>query len=299
MVELGASVMIKEMFKRLSPKFQMFTGVYELRKGNAILQAQEYDRIRSKIMKDFPDHPALEGYKVYSQTDEDGIIDGIFRKIPNSMKFVEIGVQSGIECNSLLLLLKNWEGVWIEGSVDHCRLIEKELGGRQFGHRFRLDNSFVTRDNIASLLRRAMNFLETEDLDLLSIDIDGNDIYCLDDALRSGIRPKVVCVEYNAKFPPGVNATIEYHEDHVWDESDYMGSSLEAINQVLSEGGYRLITCNIPGVNAFFVRQDLAAPFPVLSLREAYQPFRFYLSPIVPAQPPSLRYLRKKLLAKS
>lgn len=263
------------------------------------MQAQEYDRIRGKLAMECPGHPALAGYKVYSQTDEDGIIDAIFQKVASSRTFIEIGVQSGIECNSLLLLLKGWRGVWIEGSAKHCQTIEKALGQNAFPPRFRVDNRFVTRGNIADLLKDGMKFLQSEEIDFLSIDIDGNDLYCLEAAFKSDVRPKVICVEYNAKFPPGVAVTIDYSDSHVWNETDYMGSSLEVLNQLMDRSGYQLVTCNIPGINAFFVRKDLASPFPALSLEEAYQPFRFYLSPFVSAQPPSLGYLRKILRAPS
>lgn len=41
------------------------------------------------------------GYKVYSQNDEDGILQEIFARIGTQTKrFVEFGVQDGLECNS-------------------------------------------------------------------------------------------------------------------------------------------------------------------------------------------------------
>lgn len=57
------------------------------------------------------------GYKVYSQNDEDGIIQEIFRRIGVSNKiFVEFGVQDGLESNAHYLLFQEWKGLWIEGS---------------------------------------------------------------------------------------------------------------------------------------------------------------------------------------
>ena len=287
--------MLKSLMKRLAPKFQMFTGVHELRKGNAIVQAAEYDRLKAQVRAATPGNIAVEGYKVYSQTDEDGVIDAIFRRIPNNRTFVEIGVQSGVECNSLLLLLKDWRGEWIEGSDRYCAEIERNLGGRSFPGRFRVTNSFVRADNIVALLRDAMGFLGVDELDFFSLDIDGVDRYVMDEALRAGIRPKAICVEYNAKFPPGVAVTVGYAPDHVWDATDYMGSSLQSWVDLFTPAGYRLLTCNIPGINAFFVRDDLAHHFPEHGIEDVYQPFRFYLSPIQPAQPPSLSYLRQRL----
>jgi hypothetical protein len=287
--------MLKAFFKRVSPKFQMFTGVHELRKGNAIVQAAEYDRLKTQVAAVAPDNVALSGYKVYSQTDEDGIIDAIFRRVPNNGTFVEIGVQNGVECNSLLLLLKDWRGVWIEGSERYCAQIESDLGAREFAGRFRVTNSFVRRDNIVSLLRDASSFLRVEEIDFFSLDIDGNDRHVMEELIDGGVRPKVICVEYNAKFPPPVSVTVRYAPDHVWDATDYMGSSLQSFVDLFAPRGYRLLTCNIPGINAFFIRDDFAHLFPEIPVETVYQPFRYYLSPIQPAQPPSLGYLREKL----
>jgi hypothetical protein len=287
--------MLKSLLKRLAPKFQMFTGVHELRKGNAIIQAAEYDRLKEQVCARTPQNVALEGYKVYSQTDEDGIIDAIFRRVPNNRTFVEIGVQNGVECNSLLLLLKDWRGEWIEGSNGFCAEIERVLGSRAFPGRFRVTNSFVRADNIVSLLQSALTFLQVDELDFFSLDIDGVDRYVMDEVLRAGIRPKAICVEYNAKFPPGVAVTVEYSANHVWDTTDYMGTSLQSWVDLFTPAGYRLLTCNIPGINAFFVRDDLAHQFAEHAIEQVYQPFRFFLSPIQPAQPPSLGYLRQRL----
>ena len=41
------------------------------------------------------------GYKVFSQQDEDGIIDEIFNRIGfGSKKFIEMGLETGVECNT-------------------------------------------------------------------------------------------------------------------------------------------------------------------------------------------------------
>jgi hypothetical protein len=92
------------------------------------------------------------------------------------------------------------------------------------------------------------------DIDFLSIDIDGNDIH-LFRALQSA--PKVICIEYNAKFPPNLKKVQVYDPQRVWTGTDYMGSSLASLNEVAEQKGYRLVATNITGANAFFVRQDL------------------------------------------
>ena len=287
--------MIKTLFKRLALPFQLWTGLHELRKGNAILQAQEYARLQAVISANHPKNIALEGYKVYSQTDEDGIIAAIFERVPGNRVFVEIGVQTGVECNSLLLLLKGWRGTWIEGNSDACRKIAADLGATSFKGRFRATHSFVTRENIAALVGDALLFLEADEPDFFSLDIDGNDLTCMRALLESGIAPKVVCIEYQGKFPPPVSVTIDYAPDHVWNGTDHMGSSLQAFVDVFAVHGYRLLTCNIPGINAFFIRGDIAPLFPEIPIAALYQPYRPWLSPIITGQQPSLGYLRSEL----
>ncbi len=115
-----------------------------------------------------------------------------------------------------------------------------------------------------------------EDLDFLSIDVDGNDIWLLE-ALE--LRPKVICIEYNAKFPPGLSKRAVYDPGRRWQGTDYMGASLTALCEAASAKGYRLVATNIVGSNAFFVRDDLARDlFPDDASPENLQhPARYWL----------------------
>lgn len=291
----GALRMFIAFMKWLSPRFQMFSGAHELRKGTAIAQAAEYRALKGIVEKASPENIALAGFKVYSQTDEDGIIQEIFDRIGTSHTFLEIGVQTGVECNTLYLLLKGWKGTWVEGSPSYVKQITAALDGTEFPSRFQALNSFVTRGNIVSIYDRAARFIGAENVDFFSLDIDGNDIHILRELLSSGARPRVVCVEYHGKYPPPLSIESAYADDHVWDGSDYMGSSLQAFVDMVGEFGYRLVTCNIPGINAFFVLETLSDSFPALPPAQLYQPYRFYLSPFPAAQAPSLRYLRDLL----
>lgn len=98
------------------------------------LARQEIERLLSPIRNDAT---RLEpfGFKVYSQADEDGILEEIFSRLGiTAGTFCEIGVENGLECNSLWLLHKGWRGAWIEGNPNQqapitktfCRLIEEQ-----------------------------------------------------------------------------------------------------------------------------------------------------------------------------
>lgn len=90
----------------------------------------------------------------------------------------------------------------------------------------------------------------------MSIDIDGND-WWIWNAIKC-IDPRVVVIEYNAKFPPNFEWVMEYDEKHIWREDDEHGASLKSLELLGSKLGFQLVGTNIMGVNAFFVKADLA-----------------------------------------
>jgi len=216
------------------------------------------------------------GFKVYSQSDEDGIIEEIFKRIgTDSRTFVEFGVQRGVECNTTKLLLEGWRGLWLEGSADHVSAIEKTFRGLIEAERLKCANAYVTRENINSLL--SDNGM-AGDIDLLSIDIDGNDYWVWEGI--EAIRPRVVVIEYNATLRPPLSVVVPYRPDWRWDGSNYFGCSLCALCKLGEEKGYNLVGCGFSGANAFFVRADLCgnkfhAPF---TAEEHYEPPRYFFS---------------------
>lgn len=264
-------------------------------KSLLIQQAEEYDRILEKIQRKMPDNPVLKGYKVYSQNQEDGIMEAIFQRIPHAATFMEIGIQDGTECNTLNLLLNRWKGVWIEGDDEQFKKIDTVLGGHSFQDKLSVVREFVDVENISALYKRAAQFLGVTEIDFFSLDIDGNDHYVADSLLKNGHRPSVICVEYNSKFPPPMKVKIKYNAKHVWDRTEYQGASLQAFADLFAGYQYTLICCDVTGINAFFVRNDLLAPFTVYGVNDLYQPARYHLSPFITGHPASLHFLKDLL----
>ncbi len=204
-----------------------------------------------RLEQRFRDDVYLEqyGYKVYSQNDEDGILHEVFNRIGCESKlFVEIGVQNGLECNTYALLLQGWKGLWVEGDKEQYKCATSIFMPAISGGRLRVVNSFVDVDNINSIL---MTHMPDNEIDLLSIDIDGNDYYIWD--AIACIKPRVVCIEYNGKFPPEIDWVMNYDANHKWDGSDYYGASLKALEILGENKGYQLVGTSIRGANAFFV----------------------------------------------
>ena len=257
------------------------TGVSAQRLARAVqvAQLQEYCGALLASARMADDKRLLKfGYRVYSQSDEDGIIHEIFRRVGCGNKtFIEIGSGDGLENNSLFLLTQGWRGLWIEGSARKVTAAKKNLESLIANGSLRIEEQFVNAEGIDDTIRR---LTPGPEIDLLSIDIDGNDYYVLQ-AVRS-VSPRVIVVEYNAKFPADVSWVMEYNKAHRWDGTDYFGASLKALEILLRERGYSLVGCNLLGCNAFFVRSDLVSdplfcsPF---TTENHYEPPRYFLLP--------------------
>ena len=224
-------------------------------------------------------HPkCLNRYEkqVFSQNGEDGIIAEIFKRIGTQSKtFVEIGAGGGLENNTLLLLLQGWSGYWLEGNARAVRDIQREFREPIASRQLTVLEGFITAENIQSILEQAG--LPAE-FDFLSIDIDRN-TYWIWNALPA-FRPRLVVVEYNALFPAEMAWRVSYHANRTWNGSTYYGASLKAYEQLGNSLGYNLVGCDLTGVNAFFVRQDLCEdhflkPF---TSEQHYEPIRYYLA---------------------
>jgi hypothetical protein len=150
-----------------------------------------------------------------------------------------------------VLLACGWSGGWIGNENLGFPVPE---GGFA---RLHYQKGWVTRENCTHLVKTSLaKSLGHKPVDLLSIDLDGNDLYVLDALLTSQLKPSVIIVEYNSKFPPPIEFSIEYDPAHAWVKDDYMGASLTSFSKMLDRFGYRLICCNITGSNAFFIRLD-------------------------------------------
>lgn len=214
---------------------------------------------------------------VFSQNGEDGILLYLFARLGvTNRTFVEFGVEDGRECNAANLAVNHdWSGLLMDGSEQNVaagRLhYDSRLGASS--SRVRFVQAFVTADNINQLLAEQNVHGE---IDLLSIDIDGND-YWVWKAIEQ-IDPRVVVIEYNASFGPERQVTIPYRADFVWNARSFpdlffTGASLSLLNRLGEEKGYILVGCDSNGVNAFFVRKDVASgKLAPVSPREAYFP---------------------------
>ncbi len=222
---------------------------------NKVLLAQNV-AINKRSLKSIYDFGDVE-FSCFSQYGEDGIIDWLVSKLPQiPKKFVEFGVEDYYESNTRLLLqLRNWQGLIMDGSDDFIKEIKSQ--DISWRHHVEAICAHITKENINSLLQQ--NGI-TGDIGLLSIDIDGNDYYVWQSI--KVIKPAIVVIEYNAVFGDLHSITVPYRSDFLRTKAHssnlYFGASLQAIISLGKEKGYTFVGSNTIGANAFFIRNDLA-----------------------------------------
>lgn len=211
-------------------------------------------------------------YSLLSQNGEDGILRFLFSEIGfESRRFVEFGFGAH-QCNSLRLILhENFTGLLMDGSRENCEFFRIAAAKRGISG---VDAvcTFLTRENLDELI---LAHGVSGEIDFLSLDVDGND-YWFWETLQS-ISPRVVCIEYNAGIGSTLSWTVPYDpqfERFAKHPSGFFhGASLTAMEELGRRKGYRLVGCDSTGTNAFFLRDDVAAPrIPTLSAADAYRP---------------------------
>jgi len=192
-------------------------------------------------------------FNEFSQFGEDGIIEKIFEIIGTTSKIaIEFGAYDGIYCSNVARLWKKkgWKAILIEGDKKRFKkLIENTknydcLALCQY-------IGIEPNNNIEAILRK----IEINDeIDLLSIDIDGNDYYVFQSLQE--LKPRVVILEYNPTIPATLDAHQPYDPES---KGSGFGASVAALNRIAQSKGYSLIAITI--CNCIFIRNDLSKPF--------------------------------------
>ncbi|MDO8527703.1 MAG: hypothetical protein Q7T03_08460 [Deltaproteobacteria bacterium] len=217
----------------------------------------------------------------YSHQGEDGITQEIFKRLKiEEGCYVEFGATDGISAsNTFGLLLKSWRGVYIEGDTNYFKILMENMRQDTFkGIKNASGDSIPFSPEVFRILeenivkKKRVECIETflslepgatledalsqtnlpRDIDLMSIDIDGND-YWIWQSLNN-YQPKVVVVEYNYSFHPHESKTIPYNSQHQTDGSINFGASAMALYQLAKQKGYTLVANTYS--NLFFIRNE-------------------------------------------
>lgn len=240
----------------------------EVKINQGLILSQLHAAKRSTVLADYE-------FKVFSQWGEDGIIQHLIGNLDIvNRTFIEFGVEDFYESNCRFLLMKDrWHGFVIDGSEQNMARLRSAYFYWQ--HPLRCLASFITRENVASLLERS-GF--DQDLGILSVDIDGVDYHVLE-ALEAW-RPRILIVEYNDVFGFSRPVSVPYDDAFVraqmhW-SNQYWGANLPAFCHLAGRRGYALVGVNSVGSNAFFVRRELLNEHvPEVSLDECSQAATF------------------------
>ena len=206
----------------------------------------------------------IKRYSLFSQSDEDSIIDEIIERLNiRDGKFLELGVGNGLQNNTLNLLSQNWSGYWIGA---------EELAFNP-GSKLKFLKKWITKDNILKILKNEINNItEKYSIDLISIDLDGNDYYIWESLLSKGVHPKIIVSEYNGLLGPKAEWIMPYQENFFWKKyrSMYFGASFKSYLKLFEKFNYFPICCNTDtGVNIFLVEKEFEDHFKeVLNLKE-------------------------------
>ncbi len=175
----------------------------------------------------------------FAQLNEDQIIIDLFQKKNiESGVFIEFGAWDGVHLSNCKLLADhNWSGFFIEGNslrFEECKKNYKD------NNKIKVLNKFIDERYTLNDLIKDNNI---DEVDVLSIDIDGKDLTEL--KRLNLVKPKVIIIEYNGTIPFDVEC-----EDNIGGN----GSSYLSINNYLSKNNYELI--NFTLFNLIFIEKD-------------------------------------------
>jgi len=201
------------------------------------------------------------GFRRYSQNTEDGILLFIFSLIGVTNKLVlEICAGDGIECNAANLVINHgWHAVLFDGDKERQKVGRNYYSKHPDTFTFppRFVHAWITRENINQLITDNGG---SGEIDLLSLDLDGND-YWIWDAIEA-VNPRVVVAEIQCIWGNEKAVSIPYAADFTTKYIDgfgvYSGASLPAFVKLANKKGYRFVGLEKFGFNAFFIRQDVA-----------------------------------------
>jgi hypothetical protein len=201
---------------------------------------------------------ATTGLRIFSQFEEDGIILALLASLGGGARtFVDIGAGDGVYASNCANLAINFgfHGLFVEADGS---LVAR---GRTFYANHADTALYPPRFVQARVAPRTINDLIRAaglagEIDLLSIDIDGND-YWIWEALDA-VTPRVVVIETHPEL--GLAPRVAPYADepaHVPGlPSHFLGASPAAMTTLAERRGYRLVAANRFGFNLFYLRHD-------------------------------------------
>lgn len=264
---------IKASLKKFAKKSRLLVSLYHVFRPSkppddiASLQGQLQKGIESQWLHSVKSGVRLfddikdAGFRCYSQFEEDGILLYLLSCTGKKTRtVVEMCCGSGSECMAANLIINHgFKGYLFDGDTGNvqaarrffksqkdCLLVEPSI-----------QQAWITRSNVNQLLQ---DIGAAGEVDVLSLDLDGNDYYIWE-AIRV-INPRICVFETHNIIPPDLAITIPYDDaffamDKGEIDSEFRSVSLLAMVTLSRRKGYTLVGSHKHGFNVFFVRDDL------------------------------------------
>ncbi len=202
--------------------------------------------------------PGLEAMEaarqsIVSQSGEDGILLYLADKLSlSSQTCLEVGAWDGKHLSNTWNLIENhgWRGVLIEMDAERFRDLPQAYSDPQKNLYINECVAFTGSNTIDELLKKN-GF--TGNMDIMSIDIDGDDWYIFESLEE--FKPNVIVIEYNPTIPNHVYFVQGRHSNHP------AGASLAAYVELGRRKGYEAVFVTI--TNIILVKKEL---YPLLGI---------------------------------
>jgi hypothetical protein len=216
--------------------------------------------------------------RVYSQWGEDGILDYLFESLRISKpRMLELGAGNFNECNSRFAAeFRNASVYAVDAREDLITNMQAlSLSWKNTVYAFK---DWITPSTAKFHLNQAFNLLGG--VDVISLDIDGNDYWICKDLELSNIS--ILVVEYNPLFgslnritvprKDNFNRTVAHYSNL------YFGASLAAWIDLFEQKGFVFVGSNRVGNNAFFIPKnragEISIPLPAWEKRTDFTDWR-------------------------
>lgn len=207
--------------------------------------------VESLLSKDSPKLSDF-AHNYYSQYGEDGITAKIFEIIGTESKVcLEVGASDGPGGSNVARYWKDlgWKVVLIEGDPERLATLEPCLEGYD---NCILVKEYIEKDiSLGKTIDSIVGDLGISEMDLLSLDVDGNDYHIFENLK---LHPRVLIVEFNHTIPYYRDVYQPYSK-HSWE----IGCSVAALKRLGRTKGYELVAAT--DVNAIFVDSIYADKF--------------------------------------
>ena len=180
-------------------------------------------------------------WKKYSQCNEECYVEYILFNLPKvNNTIVELGAWDGFHLSNTRYFIEKYgyEAILIDGDNKGNKDVKEE---------------FITKENVVEILNK---YDTPKNVDFFCIDLDGNDLYVLEELLKTDFRPNLILAEFNPIFSKEQSLTIRYNAEHTWGEDDYYGFSFSAGCKMAEKYGYTCIFQN-DSINMYFVKKSL------------------------------------------